>query len=403
MKETIEVLSLKTKKRAIVYHYNNDYKPSSIVVAPTSGEIFVALVSQEKSIINRVSMKGYSKGQSSFQVIKSSLGNRNIYLAIDEVEKKLYWSDSQKKRIEFSSFDGTNRKLFIASDRTPGPLILVDDYLHWTSEDSKSMQWRRKNATGPIKLVRFNTRDENDNKVYLPKVLPITTGIPIRTNNHPCAIENGGCSDICIADSPVSKVCICATGRTFMDKMQTKCVPRSQCEARCSTGECIESSMMCDGKADCLDKSDEDDRRCKQEKCKTGQFKCDSGECISKLLKCDKNVNCKDGSDEWGCPKQGTFEGCSFRQVQCKNSTDCIFRSQICDMNPDCPDGTDETEESCNQKCLDDEFKCLSGQCIPKEFKCNHRFDCSDASDENEECCKYFNGFYFFQNEKTTN
>lgn len=323
---------------------------------------------------------------SNFQLIRGGLGKGGkFYLAVDENDKKLYWSDTKKKRIEFAFFNGTERKIFIQSDRTPGPLTIVDSHLHWTSESSKSLQWRNKTGTGPIKLIKIDSMAKTSD---FPKILPITTGNPIKINNHPCAVNNGGCSDICISDGQAGKTCLCALGRVFINKAQTDCVERSRCDFRCKSGECIESKMLCNGKIDCLDSSDEDDKRCKKPTCRPSQFQCDDGACISKSLKCDKNRNCLDGSDEWNCPKEGTFEGCGERRIQCKNSTECIYRTQVCDMNNDCPNGTDELEESCNQKCLDNEFKCSSGQCVPKEFLCDHKYDCYDGSDEDEQCCK---------------
>lgn len=329
-------------------------------------------------------MKGVSLDDSSYHVIKDGLGRgTKIYLTVDEECKKLYWSNTKNKRIEFASLDGTDRRLFIQSERNPGPLAIVDDYLHWTSENSKSLQWRRKNATGPIKLTRIDFPD-----LTYRRIIPIVTGNPIKINSHPCAVENGGCSDICVSDGLTKNVCLCGVGRVFLDKSQTKCIERTRCDARCGTGECIEAKMFCDGKVDCLDKSDEDDIKCKTQDCNISQFKCNSGQCIAKKLRCDKNVNCLDGSDEWNCPIDGKTQICNDLQVQCQNSTVCIYRNQICDLNPDCPDNSDETEESCNQKCLEDEFKCRSGQCIKKEFKCDHKIDCYDGSDEDEECCK---------------
>lgn len=391
IKGTVEVLSISTKKHSIVHHYTGDYHPNSIIVVPSEGEIFVALVSQIDSQINRVSMKGSSMDDTSYQLIRSGLGKGgNFYLAVDEKEKKLYWSDTKKKRIEFAFLNGTDRKIFIQSERTPGPLTIVDNYLHWTSEGSKSMQWRRKNGTGPIKLVKIDAFVKSSD--FQP-VLPITTGNPIKINNHPCAVNNGGCSDICISDGPTGKACLCALGRVFKTKAHVDCVDRSRCDFRCKSGECIESKMMCDGNIDCLDSSDETDKRCNKFKCRASQFQCDDGSCIAKSLRCDKNTNCKDGSDEWNCPKDGIFEGCGDRKVQCANSTECIYKTQVCDMNPDCPNGTDELEENCNQKCLDGEFKCSSGQCIAKEFLCDHKYDCFDGSDEDDQCCKLRKNF----------
>ena len=223
LKGTIEVLSIHTKKHSIVHHYTGDYHPNSIVVVPLEGEIFVALVSQIDSQINRVSMKGSSMDDSKFQLIRSGLGKGgNFYLAVDEKEKKLYWSDTKKKRIEFAFLNGTDRKIFIQSERTPGPLTIVDNYLHWTSEGSKSMQWRKKNATGPAKLIEIEI-DGLEQTSEFPKVLPITTGNPLKINNHQCAVNNGGCSDICIPDGQAGKACLFATGRIFNNIAQTDC------------------------------------------------------------------------------------------------------------------------------------------------------------------------------------
>lgn len=42
-----------------------------------------------------------------------------------------------------------------------------------------------------------------------------------------------------------------------------------------------------------------------------------------------------------------------------------------------------------NRTCVDDEFKCKNGECIPNNWVCNGDFNgCSDRSDEDPDLCK---------------
>lgn len=38
-------------------------------------------------------------------------------------------------------------------------------------------------------------------------------------------------------------------------------------------------------------------------------------------------------------------------------------------------------------ECLDEEYKCAKGNCIPKAWLCDLIADCDDAEDENQEHC----------------
>ncbi|XP_016091061.1 LOW QUALITY PROTEIN: SCO-spondin [Sinocyclocheilus grahami] len=96
-------------------------------------------------------------------------------------------------------------------------------------------------------------------------------------------------------------------------------LPRVVCvegQFACRTFGCVEAALVCDGREDCPDGSDED--RCGTKSrpsgsvtpsqrpllpklCSSKQFSCWSGECVSLEKRCDLRRDCADGSDESDC------------------------------------------------------------------------------------------------------
>ena len=90
-------------------------------------------------------------------------------------------------------------------------------------------------------------------------------------------------------------------------------------EFRCSNGECVKASLVCDGDKNCLDGSDE--IFCK---CLHNQFKCErSGECVDVTKLCDNVHDCADESDEIYC-----YKNCKPGEYYCPNVVDrrCLWQ-----------------------------------------------------------------------------
>ncbi|KAG7224989.1 hypothetical protein INR49_014906, partial [Caranx melampygus] len=118
--------------------------------------------------------------------------------------------------------------------------------------------------------------------------------------------------------------------------------------------QCIPESWLCDGEADCADKSDEE--HCMtvvpgtlppQDHCLSGYFQCSNSLCVPSILRCDGVPDCPDGEDEYSCPLlqcelgelvcEGGSPGCIPLQRRCDHSGDCLpFLSDESSCN-DCP------------------------------------------------------------------
>lgn len=68
--------------------------------------------------------------------------------------------------------------------------------------------------------------------------------------------------------------------------------------------------------------------------CNSDEFECDNGQCVASSLRCDGDLACTDNSDERDC-------ACLSSELKCGNGN-CVRVSNLCDGVQHCPDGSDE-------------------------------------------------------------
>eukprot|EP00073_Rattus_norvegicus_P036491 XP_008762170.1 PREDICTED: low-density lipoprotein receptor-related protein 8 isoform X14 [Rattus norvegicus] len=159
--------------------------------------------------------------------------------------------------------------------------------------------------------------------------------------------------------------------------------PVKECEEdqfRCRNERCIPSVWRCDEDNDCSDNSDEDD--CPKRTCTDSDFTCDNGHCIPERWKCDGEEECPDGSDE--SKATCSSEECPAEKLSCgPTSHKCVPASWRCDGEKDCEGGADEAGcPTSPGPCRENDFQCGDGTCILAIKRCNQERDCLDGSDE---------------------
>lgn len=155
------------------------------------------------------------------------------------------------------------------------------------------------------------------------------------------------------------------------------CVSSLECRMADPYSRCI------DGICDCSFPSNSS---CNAKKggCTPGTFQCrSSGNCISWFFVCDGRADCVDGSDE-ECSKGS----CPVQAFRCAKSGVCVSRAGLCDGNRDCPDNEDEKECNSRRRCPEGAFRCNNGQCLPAYEFCNAVVSCRDGSDEPRGACR---------------
>nr|CAH0102762.1 unnamed protein product [Daphnia galeata] len=175
--------------------------------------------------------------------------------------------------------------------------------------------------------------------------------------------------------------------------MQTE-VGCTSSQFQCKNGGCISSHFYCDGDADCQDGSDEPDT-CLPFFCPgDGEYSCipyillflasPQHHCYSFCIYvCDGQADCIDKSDEANCTIIHSM--CSSEQFYCSNTRICIPLTWVCDGGSDCEYGEDEDSAICDSL-TKSTFKCGNGQCIDVNLVCDGKGDCFDGTDEGVGC-----------------
>ncbi|XP_066588132.1 low-density lipoprotein receptor-related protein 2 isoform X2 [Prorops nasuta] len=318
-------------------------------------------------------------------------------LTIDYFTDRIFWADAHLDYIAFADFEGHNRRIVLSGASVPHvfAITVFDDHIYWTDWNLKAISKAEKFSGGNLQVLRNTTHRPYDIHIYHPlRQLPYT---------NPCAVNNGGCSHLCLIAPPASSYLLEGFGQPGVTSYKCKCPNQytldkdgKTCIANCTAGQhrcgppdekCISWDWKCDGEKDCQDGSDES-ASCPTRSCRPSIFQCANRNCTPVTTICDGVDDCGDNSDEANCSLE-----CSDLQFKCKSSGRCIHDSWKCDGDADCKDGSDEDPAICHNRTCDEntEFTCKNGKCILKLWMCDADNDCGDDSDEPAYMCRQRN------------
>uniref|UniRef100_A0A4W3IHV1 Low-density lipoprotein receptor-related protein n=1 Tax=Callorhinchus milii TaxID=7868 RepID=A0A4W3IHV1_CALMI len=330
----INVTRLDGKPIGVVLRGEQD-KPRAIIVNPERGYMYFTNLQDRSPRIERAALDGTER-----EVLFFSGLSKPVALAIDNKIGKLFWADSDLRRIESSDLSGANRiVLEDANILQPVGLTVFGSHLYWIDRQQQMIE--------RIEKMNGNSRTKIQARIAQLSDIHAVKDLDLEEfAEHPCTQDNGGCSHICIVKGDGTTRCSCPVHLVLLQD-ELSCGEPPTCAPdhfTCATGEidCIPLAWRCDGYPECDDQSDE--QNCPV--CSDSQFQCASGQCIEVAFRCNGETNCQDQSDE----------------------------------------------QKCEVLCPVDQFRCANGQCIAKHKKCDHNNDCTDNSDE-VACCNCLRSF----------
>ncbi|XP_021325253.1 low-density lipoprotein receptor-related protein 1B isoform X1 [Danio rerio] len=180
-------------------------KPKSLVLHPSKGKMFW----MDGGTINMANMDG-----SNIKILHQNQ-KEPVGLSIDFSSNKLYWISSGNGTINRCNLDGSGLDVIDSMKsqlRKATALAVMGGKLWWADDvlaqlgtvnkrDGKNLTVLRNKTTG---LVHIKVYDKDTQK-----------------GRNPCVLNNGGCSQICLPTSEITRTCSCTTGYNLRQDRST--------------------------------------------------------------------------------------------------------------------------------------------------------------------------------------
>ncbi|XP_055684209.1 low-density lipoprotein receptor-related protein 4 [Lutzomyia longipalpis] len=194
-RHTIEVSELNGSNRAVLVWQDLE-SPRGIAIFYESGLLFWS----DFGSIPRIE-RAEMNGERRVKIVESKIGWPNA-LSVDEVEKRIYWTDAQYNTIESADFDGNYRNILLSDLPHPYGLAITENKIYWTDWKSQALHVAPKKNANVSRILLEKLEGLMDVKV-------IKQGVDISKNV--CGEFNGNCSHLCLRNAATFS-CKCPTG-----------------------------------------------------------------------------------------------------------------------------------------------------------------------------------------------
>nr|XP_022915295.1 very low-density lipoprotein receptor-like isoform X2 [Onthophagus taurus] len=187
-KNTIELANFEGQMRKILIKGDLE-EPRAIALNPLDGWMFWTDWGSEPKI-ERAGMDGSHRGTIVSFDIKWPNG-----LTLDLVKKRVYWVDAKLNEISSCEFNGSERKLILASSeslRHPFSITTFEDWIYWTDWD-KSGVFKANKFTGKNVTAVTSTQ-----MIQSPMVIHVYHPYRQPDGENHCQAVNGHCSHLCL-------------------------------------------------------------------------------------------------------------------------------------------------------------------------------------------------------------
>lgn len=177
-------------------------------------------------------------------------------LALEHEARLLYWADARLDRVECARYDGSHRRVVVRA-RADHPFAVAAGrgWVAWTDWVARGV-FAAARGGGTVRVLRAD----------VPRPCALVLVAPERQlcAADPCAVDNGGCAEMCAVDAHGHATCSCGAGRVLARDGRACSAVGSECPTGqfvCAEGACVPEHLVCDGVPHCssdLDASDED-------------------------------------------------------------------------------------------------------------------------------------------------
>ncbi|XP_055528067.1 prolow-density lipoprotein receptor-related protein 1 [Wyeomyia smithii] len=195
--------------------------PRAIALDPMEGLLFWTDWEEGAPRLERCTMAGESR--TTIKYVGPDGGWPNG-ITLDYVLKRVYWIDARSDSIHTINYNGEDHHLVIKDQEVlshPFSITLFDNYVYWTD-------WRTNSV---IRANKWNGSDvtviqRTQSQPFGIQILH-SSRQPQNRSSNPCAVNNGGCSHLCLLSVNQSYQCACPHVMR-LNNNRKRCIPNEE-------------------------------------------------------------------------------------------------------------------------------------------------------------------------------